>query len=279
MTHSIGVVGTGGIAETMHLPVLTGMPGARVAWVTDLDESRARSVARAFGVDAVKLPAEPSDLPPCDAALLAIPPGVRMPYLRAFAARGTAVMTEKPFALSHEEQRSIEALFAPHQLACGYQRRNYAATRLVQALLSERWFGAPLGIRIGEGDRVTQSGTDVSHLDDVRSAGGGVLISQGCHSIDWLLFVTKAEGYEIADVDFVFDGELDRKFSARLRLDGECGPVAVDCCVSWLDVQPNRIEILFALYETAIAPLGMNPKAPRQRARPTKSLHQTDRPS
>ena len=258
MTHTIGVVGTGGIAETMHLPVLTAMPGARVAWVTDLDETRARAVARAFGVDAVKLPADPGELPPCDAALLAIPPGVRMPYFRAFAARGTAVMAEKPFALSSEEHRAIGELFAPHRIACGYQRRNYGATRLVRELLSERWFGAPVVIRIGEGDRVTQSGTDVSHLDDVRSAGGGVLISQGCHSIDWLLFVTKAEGYEVADVDFVFDGELDRKFSARMRLDGECGPVDVDCCVSWLDVQPNRIEILF---ENADLSLGVGPDA------------------
>ena len=41
----------------------------------------------------------------------------------------------------------------------------------------------------------------------------------------------------------------------------------------------NRIEILFTLYEAAIAPLGMNANAPRQRARSTKSLHQTDRPS
>jgi predicted dehydrogenase len=181
-----------------------------------------------------------------------------MPYFRAFAARGTAVMTEKPFALSREEHRSIEALFAPHQLACGYQRRNYAATRLVQKLLAERWFGPPVGIRIGEGDRVKQSGTDVSHLDDLRSAGGGVLISQGCHSIDWLLFVTQAEAFEVADVDFVFDGELDRKFSARMRLDGNCGPVDVDCCVSWLDAQPNRIEILF---ENAHLSLGVGPDA------------------
>ena len=243
--HSIGIVGAGGIAETLHLPVLTSMPNVQIAWIADLNAERAQAVAAAYRARAVALPSDPGALPPCDAALLAIPPAARLPYFEAFAARGTAVMAEKPFAITPDEHRRILDLFAPHEVACGYQRRTYRSTVIIEKSISEGWFGAARQISIHEGDRTKHTETRSPHLEEVSLAGGGVLISLGCHALDWALHVTRAKSYEIPHQDVVFDGDLDRKASATIVLEGERGPVELDFCASWLDPQRNRIDLRF----------------------------------
>src|SRR5205807_335883 len=119
-TLSVGVVGAGTIAREVHLPVLSAMPKVRIAWVADRDDVRARALARAFRLPAVSLPPCPSELPPCQAVLLAIPVGARGGYYQALAARGTAVFAEKPFALTATDHQQFLSLFPPHAIACGY---------------------------------------------------------------------------------------------------------------------------------------------------------------
>jgi predicted dehydrogenase len=263
--HTVGVVGAGGIAESLHLPVLTSMPGVRVAWITDVNAESARRLGAAYGVPAVELPPSAGDLPDCDAVLLAIPLGVRRPYFGAFAARGTAVMAEKPFAVTRDEHEAVVKMFEPNRVACGYQRRTFDNTLLVRRMVEEGWFGGPRRMVLREGDRVKRTGADARHFDDVGLAGGGVLISLGCHSIDWAVFVTGASEYEILEQDVVFDGDLDRKVTARIRLSGGSGPVDVDYTVSWLDVQPNHTEMCF---ENAEISLGVGPGVPIEVRRP-----------
>ncbi len=257
--HAVGIVGAGMIAETLHLPVLTSMQDVRVAWIADRDPERARSLAAAYGVAPAPLPADPAQLPACDAVLLAIPLQVRRPYYEAFSARGTAVMAEKPFAVDSDEHRAILDLFPAHRIACGYQRRTFANTLLIRKLLAKGWLGPLREIVLREGDRVKRSGADSRHFDDVALAGGGVLISLGCHSLDWVVFVTGATGYEILAEDVVFDGELDRKVTARIRLETGEASVELDYCVSWLDAQPNCTELRF---EHAEVTLGNAPASP-----------------
>jgi len=46
----IGVIGTGAICQLMHLPILSERRDVEVAAVADLDDLKAQSVARRFGV-------------------------------------------------------------------------------------------------------------------------------------------------------------------------------------------------------------------------------------
>lgn len=46
----LGVVGLGSIAQTIHLPILTKLPDAKVIAVCDIDKAKAQSVARKFGI-------------------------------------------------------------------------------------------------------------------------------------------------------------------------------------------------------------------------------------
>jgi predicted dehydrogenase len=248
-TFSVGVVGAGDIARKVHLPVLLSMPNVRVQWVYDANPSRAREVARAYGLAAVDV-CKPADLPPCDVALLAIPVGSRSAYYDVFSHSGTAVFAEKPFAVSADEHQALVARFEPHRLACGYMRRFYSSTQLLRDLVRSAPFGPLHHMRIAEGNRSTGSRVDQSYIDDSRqSSFGGILSELGCHSLDVALFVTGARGYETQSCDFVFDGHVDRKITAQIRFtDSRYAPtdtVSLDYCVSWLDRQANRIVLEF----------------------------------
>lgn len=245
----VGIVGAGTITRNVHLPVLQNMEKVQVAWVADANENTARSVSRAFRVPHVPLPASPADLPDCDVALLAIPVGFRTSYYEAFARRGFAVFAEKPFSVSLSEHKRILELFPPHRIACGYMRRTFATVLLLHQIVVEKWFGRLQRIRITEGARNTHTGTNVSHYDDWKASGGGVLISLGCHDVDLAFHITGARNFRISSRIFEMDGKIDRKIAASIRLlningrDDEC--CDFDLCVSWLDRQENAIQLFF----------------------------------
>jgi len=241
----IGVIGAGRITQEAHLPVLTSMPNVRVAWIADADESRARSVARTYGLHYITLPSSPVNLPDCDVVLLAIPVGARAGYYKELSDRGVGVFVEKPFARTGEEHKEIVALFPPHLVGCGYLRRTYASTALLRTFISENWFGSLLKLQIFEGARTTRTGVDTPFLDNIHAAGGGILMDLGCHTLDLAVFITQASKYEILNCQMVFDGEIDRKVDARIRLfrDGLC--FDLEYRISWLDRQVNVIELEF----------------------------------
>jgi predicted dehydrogenase len=258
----IGVIGAGDIARKVHVPVLRSLPEVHLAWIYDASEARARSVARANGLRAVA-PCMPHELPGCDVALIAIPVGVRDAYYEVFAERGTAVLSEKPIAVSLAAHRALTECFSPSRLGCGFMRRFYSSTQLLRSLVRTQPFGPLIRISVSEGNRSTASRMDRPYFDDPgQSAHGGILSELGCHSIDLALHVTGARIYEIESCEFVFDGSVDRKITARIRLgDSEfltARGAVLDYEVSWLDRQTNRIVLEF---EHCTAWCGTGPEA------------------
>jgi predicted dehydrogenase len=129
-------------------------------------------------------------------------------------------------------------------------RRFYASTRLLRDLVKNRPFGRLIRMRISEGNRSTASRVDRSYFDDPRqSALGGILSELGCHTVDLALFITAARAYDVQACEFVFDGRVDRKISASIKLTdsnylGNSG-VILEYCVSWLDRQSNTMVLEF----------------------------------
>jgi len=248
-TLSVGVIGAGDIARKVHLPVLLSTPNVQVPWIYDSSVERTRSVAKAYGLRAVD-PCSPQELPACDVALLAIPVGARGAYYDTFAARGTAVFAEKPFAVSSAEHRALTERFAPWRLGCGFMRRFYSSSQLLRHLVSTAPFGRLVRIKISEGARTTGSRVDRSYFDDSsQSLQGGILSELGCHSLDLALFISGARSFQIQNCEFAFDGAVDRKISATIQLTesdhlSDAG-LTLDYCVSWLDRQTNTMIFEF----------------------------------
>lgn len=239
---SIGIVGAGDIVRKMHLPVLQALGQFRIAWLFDAAELRARAVGDAYQVP-VAHAASPDELPDCDVALLAVPAPVRAAYLESFARRGIAVFCEKPFAISAEEHRRYLEWFEPHRLGCGYMRRFYRSSLIVEHVLQRGWLGAPHTIRVGEGGRSRGSGSNHSFLDDPRyGAAGGVLMDLGTHTLDLALRFARSPDFDVEHAELTLDGEIDRHASARVRLMPD---LRLEYEVSWLRPQPNRLTLEF----------------------------------
>jgi predicted dehydrogenase len=242
---AVGVIGAGTITRTLHVPVLLALSEARIAWVADRDVGAARSVVEAFGLGAEAIVAHPDALPDCDAVLLATPVGAREAYHLALASRKIAVLSEKPFAIRRGDHQRWAALYPEDRLGCGFMRRTYDAIRLLRQTAASGIFGAVRGIVVHEGGRTSRTGIDRPFLDDGAAAGGGVLLDYGSHAIDAAIHIAGASAFEIVEADLVWDGPIDRDASARVRLATPTGQVDLDFRVSWLERQPNTIEVVF----------------------------------
>jgi predicted dehydrogenase len=244
----IGIVGSGEITRLVHLPVLKNFGAVRIAWIADRDAQRVRNLGGAFGVDRQIVLNGGVLLPACDIALLATPVYARRPYLEYFGALGSAVLTEKPFALSTEDHRDYLSLCPNSRLHCGYMRRTYATVRALRRMVREQWFGRLRRVRYSEGGRVAKTTGASGTLDMSYRRGGGVLRDLGCHGLDVILWITGAAQFQVGTSKIEWDNETDRQVESEFvvsesdHLEAEC---PVQFSVSWLSEQTSRMVFEF----------------------------------
>jgi len=257
---TIGIVGTGSIATTMHIPLLRAMDSARITWIADVDENRAREVGRINRLSFVRLDSDPSRLPPCDIVLLSIPLLARRAYLDHYMTTETAVFVEKPLAIDATEHARLLTSFESWRLMVGYQRRFYTTSQLMRSLILSGTFGALLKIFVAEGGRVTRTGGSGAYQDESVVRGGGIIKNLGCHSLDLILWLTGATEFRIKDRHVVWDGDTDRSGNATITLSNVGGMPGADCDLFWtvssLEAQTNSIQLQFerATLNSSIAP-------------------------
>jgi len=240
----VGIVGAGKIATDMHIPVLCTMSDVEISWILDSDRARASSIANAFGTKGI---GHITEATPVDIALLAIPIPPRAEYFEHFAAHGTAVFAEKPLAVSAADHSALMVKFEDWQLSVGFQRRSYASSEFLRRVLQDEIFGKPERIRIREGSRTTKTGEYGQFQDLPVSEGGGISTNLGCHSLDLAIFLFGASRYEIVEKSIAWDEDTDRRARASIILDrpGDApGKCLLDWEVSWIDHEPNTMEIV-----------------------------------
>lgn len=241
---SVGIIGAGDIARSAHIPTLKAMPDVDLAWVTDLNATRANTLGKAYKLNSFGLPQKLDRLPEADVVLLAIPYGVRGPYYDVLSQRGTAIYVEKPFARTTDEQLRICSLFPDYALASGLMMRCWATNLLVRDAIAARLFGSLRAVRFafGRPGLVTQG----RYYFDTAQGGGGMVSEVGIHGIDAVLFVTGAVAAEIGDVNVVWDGSLDLHTDAHLKLrlpDGDSA--ACHITVTGMDNVREGMELEF----------------------------------
>lgn len=241
---SVGIIGAGEISSRIHLPVLTPCEGIRIAYIADKNAQSARAVAGSYKLTAITVPENLEEIPVTDVVLLAVPVAARLPYYELFAQRKTAILAEKPLAISGADAERICAMYPDHALACGFQRRSFATAVLARRAVAEKWFGSLRGIEVSEGSLTTKTGVD-SHFYDQPSAGGGVLMDLGCHSLDLAMYISGASAAVPLEHRFVFDDGIDREIEARLTLETPGGPCPLHYFVTWLRPTKNTIDLSF----------------------------------
>jgi predicted dehydrogenase len=144
---AIGLVGAGAIVRAGHLPAYRGA-GFRVMAITDLDETRARSVATEFDIPIVHANAEDliSD-PRGDIVDIAVTPAAQAAIVRAAIGAGKHVLAQKPFHTDLTVAAELVGLAegANVMVAVNQQMRWDQVIRSNKILLDRGFFGSLVG--------------------------------------------------------------------------------------------------------------------------------------
>ena len=256
---TVGVIGAGEVVSKVHLPVLSAMSSrVSVEYVADISSRAASRAGKAYRCRAVDLGHGNAVFPTTDVALIAVPVGVRWRYYEMLAERTTAVLAEKPAALTTHDLDRLTEMFPRQLFAVGFQRRTYQSTALLRSLIQARLLGSLVDIRASEGSQTKGTGGAQSFIDDVSVSGGGILMDLGCHATDLAFHLTGAGSGNLMEADGVLDGQIDREVELHARFDAPLDTIDFRMSLSWLADRDGQFVLDF---ENGRAVVGTKPDA------------------
>jgi predicted dehydrogenase len=192
----VAVLGTGAIAQVVHLPILTRMRGVEVAAVVDVDHAKARTIADRFQVPAApRTQEEVWKSPEIDAVVISTPSHLHEEHVRAALAAGKYVLCEKPLALSAEGvERILAEEGADGRLLVAMNQRFRPDASALKSFVSGGDLGEVFYLEAGWLNRpLGRSQRGWRHR---KATGGGALMDLGIQMLDlalWLLDYPEAE--------------------------------------------------------------------------------------
>ena len=180
----VAVIGAGGIAAAHLRAYAAHAERCEIVGIADVVESAAQEKAATYGGRVFRDGERMLDAVKPDALSICTPPKFHLPAAKAAAARGIAVLCEKPPARNLAETEAIvaaaEASGSPLQFA--FCHRFHPPLRAAQALIHSGRLGRLVQIENRFGFRFARAGS--SWFTEAELAGGGILIDTLVHSID-----------------------------------------------------------------------------------------------
>ena len=106
----VGVIGTGWVATSRHIPALRADRRASLDAVLDPNQEKADATASRFGVSRSFHDLDLFLAEPLDVVSICTPPTTHAELVRAALQAGKHVLVEKPMTMTSEEGRGLEAL-------------------------------------------------------------------------------------------------------------------------------------------------------------------------
>lgn len=211
---SVGVIGAGNITNRIHAPLITKHSDCELFFIADIDD-KCKSVADYYNTQGIVINGA-EDVPQCDVAILAIPPGVRDAYHQEFAARETPVFAEKPFAINLEEHKKY--LTTGNLLFCNYMRTCFSSTRQLRSIIETGSFGQLQQMNIIEEGKVGATGLGKDTLKaDSDITGGGVIFERGSHTLSQIFFLMQGWDWKVQSADVEWYDDIDIEVSAEIE--------------------------------------------------------------
>jgi predicted dehydrogenase len=188
----IAIVGCGAVSQELHAPSLVALERrglATVAWISDPSPTSVDAMSALFPQARTCPSLDGVADAGCDVALVASPVSMHgVQTIRCLEA-GLHVLCEKPIALtSAEADRMIAASKATGRLlAVGHVRRFFTASQWIREAVTTRRFGKPRGFTAIEGGAFAWPAKSAGFFDRSTN-GGGVLIDNGIHALDLLIW-------------------------------------------------------------------------------------------
>jgi predicted dehydrogenase len=186
-TPSIGLIGTGSFAQGTVAPGLQ-RAGFRIAAVASASGRSAHAAKDRFGVERLLSPEEIIADPAIDAVAVVTRHATHAAYATAALRQGKAVFVEKPACLTVEELGELQAATGDGgpPLLVGFNRRYAPLALKMREHVAGRGQSVELLCRVNAGR--LPDGHWLNDLDD----GGGRLLGEGCHFIDFTCWFVSA---------------------------------------------------------------------------------------
>jgi len=210
---AVSFIGAGAFARAVLLPAFTGK--AQLRGVTTGRGFTAASVAKAFRFGTVfESAGEVLSDAETDLVVIATRHDTHARLSADALKAGKHVFVEKPLALDFEGLAAVEEASAtsPGILQVGFNRRFAPMTREMRELRSSSSSPAMLSIRVNAGAVPPGHWT----TDDIE--GGGRMVGEGCHFVDFARYVIGApiESVAVAAMGFAREGSATENFQTTL---------------------------------------------------------------
>jgi predicted dehydrogenase len=186
----IAIVGCGLITEEMHLPALLASRELEVAALVDANLSRARLLMRKYGLTctiAGDLSAALVDA--VDGVVIATPNHTHAEIARVAVDRGCPVLIEKPITVSYADAAELcgRARRTGTFVSVGFVTRHFPVVPLFKQLMDAGHFGRIESFHFEYGTKGGWAPTS-GYTQSRAQAGGGVLVTNGTHFLDRMLY-------------------------------------------------------------------------------------------
>ena len=191
----LGVLGAGSFAQNTLLPALKAISGVSFVGVCNATGPRSRSAAEKFGFSyCSNSEAELLQDPKIKAVLIATRHNLHAGQTLAALRAGKAVFCEKPLCLSEGELAALVCASADDRaplLMVGFNRRFAPMAVQLKKFLSQ--IHEPLAIHY----RVNAGYITADHWVNDPEQGGGRILGEVCHFVDFLCFLAGACPVEV----------------------------------------------------------------------------------
>jgi len=218
----LGVLGAGNYATAVFLPVVQKSGGVKKVGIATAGGLSARHAAERYGFEIAS--SQESDVlgnPRVEiVAILTRHQHHARQVIRALQA-GQHVFCEKPLAITPEELDAIQELLMqqpPALLTVGFNRRFAPFSQKLSGFLSDRH--EPMFIQY----RVNAGYLPLTHWLHDPQQGGGRIIGEGCHFIDYLTFLVGKPPIRVRAAGLP-DGERYRQDNVSMILTFEDGSI------------------------------------------------------
>jgi 2-desacetyl-2-hydroxyethyl bacteriochlorophyllide A dehydrogenase len=252
-TLRVGIVGGGDIGLT-NINGVQAAPNACVAALFDTNPEVLRDLAQRYDKPATTSYESLLDRTDVDAVLLSVPHMLHAPLAIQAAKAGKHVMLEKPLGVNLKDaQLIIESCNqAKVRLTINYSFRYLPVIQLIRQLIKDGLIGNICGVQINhlayKGASYWAGGFSSRAPSNWRGskekAGGGVLIMNICHAIDYLRYTTGLEFSRVYSEygTFASPVEVEDQISVSCQFDnGANGTIAASSCWKGTPLQELRI--------------------------------------
>ena len=185
----LGIVGCGRVAEQCHIPAALAASQVELVAVVDSNPERLDHIVGSFRLSCLATTSRADLAGKVDAVLLPLPNHLHYPVASEFLNVGVHVLCEKPLANTTREAGLLCDLAEAGDLvlAVGYMKRFEPNCQLMKRLIDEAFLGTLDRFEFEYGSAGGWAPVSGYNLER-EQAGGGVLMTNGCHLLDRMLY-------------------------------------------------------------------------------------------